>query len=347
MSIVLSHILVSKKGSRMGLLVLLLATVSTVFGDLPDSGMVITVNGPVSPDVLGAFLPHEHVMSTFGATEEQAATYDREIAYEKVHPYLRKLKSLGLKTLAECTGVGFGRDPLLLKMLSDSVGVHLLANTGYYAAAKDRYVPQNAYGQTAEQIADVWTAESERGIGQTGIRPGFIKIGIDTEPLSEIDAKIVRAAAITHPRTGLTIAAHTSKLPQAVSEQIAILKEEGVHPSAWIWVHAQNMTEPADLLRAAGAGAWIELDGIRDELMDRHLSYVKTLKEAGFLSQILLSHDGNSMRITGRAPKAYEQLFTTFIPLLLEEGFTKQEVRQLTETNPAVAFTVSKRLLTR
>lgn len=61
----------------MGLLVLLLVMTSTAFGDLPDSGMVITVNGPVSPDALGAFLPHEHVMSTFGATEEQVATYDR------------------------------------------------------------------------------------------------------------------------------------------------------------------------------------------------------------------------------------------------------------------------------
>ena len=75
------------------------------------------------------------------------------------------------------------------------------------------------------------------------------------------------------------------------------------------------MTEPADFVKAAKADAWIKLDGARDELMDRHLSYVKTLKEAGFLSQILLSHDGNSVRLTGLAPKAYEQLFTTFISL--------------------------------
>ena len=145
--------------------------------------------------------------------------------------------------------------------------------------------------------------ESERVLS----KPGSIR---------SLSLKSTRRSCVLLPsRIGerdLRCAANTNKL---VDEQIAILKEEGVHPSTWIWVHAQNMTEPADFVKAAKADAWIKLDGARDELMDRHLSYVKTLKEAGFLSQILLSHDGNSVRLTGLAPKAYEQLFTTFISL--------------------------------
>jgi len=175
-----------------------------------------------------------------------------------------KVRGMGLSTVADCTAAYFGRDPKLLKMLSDSTGIHLLTNTRYYAAAKDRYVPKSAYGETPDQIADRWVAKFEFGIEGTGIRPGFIKIGIDGEPLSEIDAKIVRAAAITHRRTGLTIAAHTGNNPIAVSEQIRILGEEGVHASAWIWVHAQNLESPLDLMSAAEAGAWIEIDGIRE-----------------------------------------------------------------------------------
>ena len=329
----------------MTLLILLLATSATAFCEPAYQGKVMTVLGPVSPQTLGIFLPHEHIMSSFGATEEQAAAYDRKQAYDTVIPYLTKVKSLGLSTLADCTAAFFGRDPLLLKMLSDSTGVRLITNTGYYAAAKDRYVPKTAYDESPDQIADRWVAEFVDGIGETGIHPGFIKIGIDGGPLSDIDAKIVRAAAITHRRTGLTIAAHTGGNPQAVSQQISILKEEGVHPSAWIWVHAQNTEEIDPLISAAAQGAWIELDAIRETTLEKHLAYLKALKAAGYLDRVLLSHDGNSMRLTGKPPRQYEKLFTDFIPLARAEGFTDEEVEALTVENPARAFTIGMRLL--
>ena len=307
------------------------------------SDTVITVKGPVDASELGTFLPHEHIMSSFGATAEQAAAYDRQVAFDTVFPYLQKVKSLGLSTLADCTAAYFGRDPRLLAMLSDSAGVHLITNTGYYAAAKDRYVPESAYDETADQIAR-WIEEYESGIDGSGIRPGFIKIGIDGQPLSEIDAKIVRAAAITHQETGLTIASHTGGHPEAVREQLDILASEGVAPSAWIWVHAQNVKNADDLMAAAERGAWIELDAIREGTVDKHFAYAKALHEAGHSEQVLLSHDGNSMRLTGRPPRQYEMLFTAFIPRLREAGLSDQ-VDPWTVTNPARAFTVGKRLL--
>ena len=183
---------------------------------------VMTVQGWVSASDLGRFLPHEHGMSSFGATEAQAAAYDRHTAFDTVFPYLTKVKSLGLATLADCTAAYFGRDPELLKMLADSTSVRIITNTGYYAAAKDRYVPASAYTESADQIAARWIAEFQEGVAGTGIRPGFIKIGIDGAPLSEIDAKSVRASAITHRQTGLTIASHTGGHPEAVNQQLEI-----------------------------------------------------------------------------------------------------------------------------
>jgi phosphotriesterase-related protein len=87
----------------MTLLILLLATSATAFCEPAYQGKVMTVLRPVSPQTLGIFLPHEHIMSSFGATEEQAAAYDRKQAYDTVIPYLTKVKSLGLSTLADCT----------------------------------------------------------------------------------------------------------------------------------------------------------------------------------------------------------------------------------------------------
>ena len=106
---------------------------------------IMTVRGSVSSDGLGPFLPHEHVMSSFGATDEQAAAYNRGIVFDAVTPYLRSVYKLGCRTIADCTAAYFGRDPVLLKHLSETTGLHVLTNTGYYGAANDRYVPQHAY----------------------------------------------------------------------------------------------------------------------------------------------------------------------------------------------------------
>ena len=111
---------------------------------------------------------------------------------------------------------------VLLKRLSEASGLHILTNTGYYGAANDKHVPAFAFTETAEQLAARWIREAERGIDGTGIQPAFMKIGVDEAPLSEIDTKLVRAAAITHLRTGLPIASHTSTGTAAL-EQLDLL----------------------------------------------------------------------------------------------------------------------------
>ncbi len=109
-------------------------------------------------------------------------------------------------------------------------------------------------------------------------------------------------------------------------------------------MHAQNAEEIDPLISAAAQGAWIELDAIRETTLEKHLAYLKGLKAAGYLDRVLLSHDGNSMRLTGKPPRQYEKLFTDFIPLARAEGFTADEITQLTIGNPAQAFTIERRL---
>ena len=81
--------------------------------------------------------------------------------------------------------------------MSEASGLHILSNTGYYGAAKDKHLPGFAFTESAEQLAARWTREFEQGIDGTSIKPAFMKIGVDEAPLSEVDAKLVRAAAIT------------------------------------------------------------------------------------------------------------------------------------------------------
>jgi phosphotriesterase-related protein len=219
---------------------------------MKPNGKVMTVNGVIDSGDLGFVLTHEHVLVYFiGAEQAGKHRYDEDEAFAVILPHLERAKELGCETFVECTPSYLGKDPLLLKRLS--AGMHLLTNTGYYGAAADHYVPAHAYSETADQLARRWVEEWEEGIDGTGVRPGFIKIGVDPQPLSEIDEKLVRAAARTHHQTGLTIMSHTS-LATPAREEIAVLKEEGGSPAAWIWTHAQNETDNDQHKRAGRAG---------------------------------------------------------------------------------------------
>ena len=158
-----------------------------------------TVLGPENPPRLGRVLMHEHVLVDFvGAEKIAPGRYDSTEVFQIALPHLQKLKSVGCNTLVECTPAYLGRDPALLRRLAKAAGLTLITNTGLYGAANDRYVPRYAFNETAEQLAARWIAEFRNGIDRTDIRPGIIKIGVDSGPLSAIDAKLVSAAALTH-----------------------------------------------------------------------------------------------------------------------------------------------------
>lgn len=318
-----------------------LATSPRIFAQ--DTPQIMTVTGSIPFQKVGFTLPHEHIMSIFGGPIAQHAKYNEEELFGIVIPYLKKLKKLGLTTLCECTAAYFGRRADLLKTISLETGIHILTNTGYYGAAKDRYLPDHAKIESVDQLTQRWLSDWENGIDGTDIRPGFIKIGVDSGTLSPIDLKLVRAAAQTHLHSGLTIAAHTSGSTDAAFDQLQALKEEGVHPSAWIWVHAHNVKAHDALLYVAKAGAWIEFDGIKESSLDRHIELVNLMKKHGHLNQVLLSHDGNSFRYGDRPFKPYESIFTHFVPRLKEEGYTHKELVQLTTINPRKAFTIQVR----
>jgi predicted metal-dependent phosphotriesterase family hydrolase len=309
----------------------------------PAAGKIMTVTGPVEPAMMGITLPHEHVMSTFGSEAARYPFYDLIPLSKTVSPYLNYVKSLGVDTLVDSTAAYFGRHPELLKRFSLESGLYILTNTGYYAAAQDRYVPRHAFEETVDQIADRWVREWEEGIDGTGIYPGFIKTAVDDGPLSEIDRKLIVAAAYTHRQTGLTIQTHTGDNWEAAQAILSILKEEGIQPAAWIWIHAHAMPTVDEVVWAARQGAWVSLDGLTEASAQHHLDFVSELRQQGLLHRVLLSHDGDSYNEGQSRP--FHFLLTGFIPLLEKNGFNQPEIRQMIVDNPRSAYTVQAKLL--
>lgn len=306
----------------------------------------MTVSGLIPADSLGRCLPHEHVLVDFaGAERALPPRYDRDSAFTVILPYLNGVVARGLEAFIECTPAYLGRDPLLLRRLSRETGLHILTNTGYYAARSHAHLPGHALEETADQLAARWIADWENGIDGTGVRPGFIKIGVDAGPLSEAGERIVRAAARTHLATGLTIAAHTGDA-EAAKEQVKILAEEGVDLSAWIWVHAQNGKESIVHENLAKNGAWLSFDGLNETNVRAYVNTLSRLKERGFLPRLLVSHDAGWYHVGepgGGSYRPYTTLFDTLLPALEKAGWSAEERRMLTVGNPARAFSVGKR----
>jgi phosphotriesterase-related protein len=280
-------------------------------------------------------------MSAFGAEPARHADYPVEEVLGIVLPYLIKLKDLGCQTLLDCTTAYFGRDPDLLRRISVKSGMQILTNTGYYAAAQDRYVPSQAWDEEAEAIAAGWVREWTDGIDETGVRSGFIKTAVDEGPLSEIDRKLVRAAILAHKQTGLTIQTHTGNNPNTAREILHMLEAERVHPSAWVWVHAHQLENAAALIDAARLGAWISFDGLSADSAGHILKLLAAMQSEGLLRHVLLSHDGDSYCLGSF--RSYDYLLTEFSRSLLENGFSPLEIERMTVTNPMRAFTIKIR----
>ena len=308
--------------------------------------VVMTVNGAVPASKLGFSLSHEHVLVDFiGADKVDPSRYDVTEVYNKAFPILLAAKEKGCKTVMECTPAYLGRDVKLLQELAKACELNILTNTGYYGAAGEKYLPAHAYKETANQVAARWISESKNGIENSGIRPGFIKSGVDKFPLSAVQQKMVEAAAITHLATGLTFGIHTGD-GLAAMDEMRIFGSRGVAASAWIWIHAQNEKQRELHIKAAKAGGWVSYDGVNANSISDCLDFLKDMKHEQLLKQVLLSQDSGWYHVgepSGGNYNDYNTIADKLLPAMKENGFTDSEVQQIFVTNPANAFTIRVR----
>lgn len=308
---------------------------------------IISVTGNIPSAKAGVSLSHEHALVDFiGAEKYSRSRWNEDEAFNKILPYLKEAKNAGVQTLFDCTPNYLGRDAKLLSRLSTASQVKIVTNTGLYGGSDNKYLPAYAFTQSAQQLAQRWITEFEQGIDGTTIKPGFIKISVNSGALSEISQKLITAAAITHKATGLTIASHTGPAIPAL-EQLDILKTNGVKPDAFIWVHAQNEKQLSNFIVVARMGGWVSLDGVNEENIPWYVEALRLLKDEKLLHRVLISHDAgwfDPAKPDGGEFRSFITIFQKLIPALKAVGFTQKEIDQLMIKNPAKAYGVSKRI---
>lgn len=341
------------KDTGLNKVIIMLLSVLWLVSCVPErEGEVVTVKGNVFSEDLGITLIHEHVLVDWiGADSTGYHRWNRDEVLERVLPYFHEMAGRGVDTIGEFTPAYLGRDPFLLAELTRLTGIQIITNTGYYGAVGNRFIPAYVFDQSAEEIAAGWIDEFENGIEGSEIRPGFLKISVAEEnPLSDFHQTLLQAAAITHLQTGMPIFSHTiGDIP--AYEQVALLKENGVSPEAWVWTHAQTGSLEA-VKELAEMGAWISLDNVRFEpnqepketgSLEWYAERLNELKNAGLLDKVLISHDAgwyDAGEPNGGDFRGYTDIFDFMLSRLVDTGFTDEEILKLLVDNPARALSL-------
>jgi phosphotriesterase-related protein len=294
----------------------------------------LAAQAPAPPSIL----VHEHVLVDFiGAAAIQPGRYDTDVVASIALPHLKAIHALGCRRLLECTPNFLGRDPKLLTRLARESGIEIWTNTGLYGAADFKFLPNYAQRESATELSARWIAEAREGID--GVKPRFIKIGVNRGPLHPLDRKLMEAAVLSSRATGLTIASHTGNGAAAL-DQLDILNAMRHSPSKWVWVHAQNEADLEIHARIAKAGAWVEFDGISPKSIDRHVECIRFMAGHGLLHRTLISQDAGWFHVgepQGGSYRAYTSLYTDFLPKVNPDWHLP-----LLWTNPQLAFGAKK-----
>ena len=282
-----------------------------------------------------SILVHEHVLVDFrGADQPHPGPYDPDAVFRIAKPHLEEIAKLGCRRFQDATPNYLGRNPKLLRRLVDATGIEIWTNTGLYAARDHKFLPAFVHTDSAEQIAGRWIEEARRGVD--GMKPRFIKIGVNRAPLHELDRKIVRAAAFCSKQTGLTAASHTAGAGPAAVEQLEIFTSAGADADKFVWVHAHNEKDHTFHEKIARAGAWVEFDGIGPKSIDWHLECVEFMARQDLLARVLVSQDAGYYRVGepgGGAFRPYSLIYTAFAPKL-----DAAQARRLLVENPVSAY---------
>jgi phosphotriesterase-related protein len=307
-----------------------------------------TITGDVPIDQLGMILPHEHIFTDLrGPQTIGYAQGDPQAVGEVVLPFLRQAWEGGVTALVECSTVGVGRNVAVLVYVAQNTALRIVAPTGVY---REAFIPSGLHDICAEELAQTWIKELTDGIEDTPIKAGFIKIAVSDDEITTQEMRNLKAAALASQATNAVVASHTI-VGDIARQEIDLLEKYGLDLRRFIWVHAHASSTPADRLEVARRGAWIELDVVGAPWIEQNILLRMTLDliEAGYASQVLLSHDagwyqpGNPGGLPQDGFRGYTSLTQSFLPELRVLGVDDFSIDLLTKVNPQQAFGLKRK----
>ena len=302
---------------------------------------LITTQGELGLEQLGMILPHEHIFVDLRTPDTEGyAQAESTDVITLMSPEIEKAKLANITALVACTPTGVGRRVDLVKAVSDATNFPIVVPTGIY---REPWVPEWVYEASEDEIYEWMVKELTIGVKSSGVRAGWIKLSAGDDGLTDVETKILRAAARAGKATGAVIGSHTIR-HSVVKHQLEIIESVGYTPERFIWIHTQAEVDVQLHIEIAKRGAWIEYDwiGLNEDYPDSlFIDYIREILDAGLGNQLLLSQDRgwfDPAKPNGGIPRSFTYLTETFLPKLKEAGIKDDEIKQLTHINPFHAF---------
>lgn len=304
-----------------------------------QQGRVMTVLGEIEPEQLGITLSHDHILvDGWGLRQLYEAILDDErVALEELVRY----REAGGGAICDPTNNGLGRDPEALVRLSRESGVHIVMGAGWY---REVVYPPLITTATSAELADMLVKEITEGVGDTGIRPGFIgEIGTERGHITPHAERVFRAAGRAHTRTGIPILTHTTHWGELALEQLDLLAEEGVAPESVIISHLGDRRGVEHMLPIADRGAWLSIDNLAFingyAPLEFRIENIAEMCRRGLAERIMLSNDICELgQLAAYGGVGYDNVITNVLPLLRDRGVTEADIHLMTVINPSRAF---------
>ncbi len=284
-------------------------------------------------------LPHEHIFVDVRPPDQVGdVRVDAAAVIALMGPEVEKARAVGVTALVECSPVGVGRRVDLVRAVSEATQFPIVAPTGIY---REPWIPVWAHAAGEVELRDWMLAELQDQIEDTGVQAAWIKLSAGDDGITDCEAKILRAAAKAGTVTNAIIGSHTIR-GCVVRDQLDIIEDAGYTPERFIWIHTQAEPDFDLHLAMARRGVWLEYDGIGNpDEDDIYIERILRVLDAGFGHRLMLSHDRgwyDPAQPGGGTPRPFTYINEHFLPKLRARGVDEPTIRQLTWTNPFVAF---------
>lgn len=318
-----------------------------------------TVTGTCTPEELGTTLVHEHLLIAWSGWEADSIVvkgFKRNEALTFCVDRLQELKAHGVQTFIDPCPSDLGRDVEFMAEAAVKSGMRVICATGLYkedlGGAYFKFYMHMGTG--VNEIAELYEKELTEGIGDTGIKAGFIKCATGVlkneagrPHITPYEEMCLRAAARAHKATGAPITTHTDEAKLGL-EQLEIFISEGVDPRRVIIGHSGDTANLQYHVSIMDQGAYIGCDrfGLDFILPEKlRLATVIGLCGIGYEKQIVLSHDSVGC-FKGRAltlPPGQQHLianwqpthlFKNLIPKMRAAGVSEDKIRTMLIDNP-------------
>lgn len=301
-----------------------------------------TVLGDVDSAEMGYTMPHEHILTHpqgHGSKNEEDHLLND---YDKAVQMLSEYKEIGGGTIIEATPKTWGRNAQGMIDASKDSGVHVMACTGYIC--QEHGMEPNITDRGVDNIAQEMVDDIEKGMDGTSGKAGWIKVGTAYMHVTPGEDMVIRAAVQAANRTGAPISTHTTNGTMGI-EQLEVAASEGFDLSRMsighvdrnpdLWYHRKMLETGASLIYDGPGKAKYYPDSMRIDLL-------RQLVKDGFGDQLMLCNDmgrRSHHTVYGFGP-GWQWIKQRFIPRLLEEGFSEEQIHKFMYDNPRRQFSM-------